>query len=211
MWNWGSWGTVGGYLVNGGAGNKAKGISISAREFARFGHLFLNRGNWNGTQLISSLWVDQATSLQVPLSVPWNGTRADVGGVYGFNWWVQGTERDGTLEWPGAPLTTYAACGHNNNRCFVVPEWDMVIVRLGTDGDISADYWGEALKRIGGAITGSSTPSTVDAGSKRTVTLPADQVSLCATMTDPTYLCNQLLGGCSLEIISGLRLETELF
>ncbi|WP_197231836.1 hypothetical protein [Novipirellula artificiosorum] len=29
--------------------------------------------------------------------------------------------------------------GHNNNNCFVVPEWDMVIVRLGLDGKAKDD------------------------------------------------------------------------
>ena len=46
------------------------GIHTSSRELARFGHLFLNKGNWNGRQLVSTSWVEQATSVQVPVSVP---------------------------------------------------------------------------------------------------------------------------------------------
>jgi len=38
-WSWGDWGTIDGLVVNGGAGNKSKGISISAREMAKFGLL----------------------------------------------------------------------------------------------------------------------------------------------------------------------------
>jgi hypothetical protein len=37
------------------------------------------------------------------------------------------------LRWPAAPPRTFAAVGHNNNRLWVVPEWQMVIVRLGLD------------------------------------------------------------------------------
>ena len=40
QWDWHDWGIIDGLLVNGGAGNKSKGIHISARELARFGHLF---------------------------------------------------------------------------------------------------------------------------------------------------------------------------
>ncbi len=84
-WNWGDFGIIDGVLVNGGSGNNNKQIRISAREIARLGHLFLNRGNWNEKQLISSLWVDKATSVQVPSSIPLEElSGADGRGVYGF-------------------------------------------------------------------------------------------------------------------------------
>ena len=47
-----------------------------------------------------------------------------------------------------------AAAGHNNNRCFVIPEWQMVVVRLGLDeGErkITDAHWGEFLRLIGAA------------------------------------------------------------
>ena len=126
-WNWGDWGQVDGLLVCGGAGNKSKGIHISARELARFGLLFLNEGNWNGEQLISREWVTQATSVQVERE------------GYGYNWWCN---------WPGAPEGTYAAAGFNNNKCFVIPGWDMVIVRLGTDGNVPNRRWNKFFERL---------------------------------------------------------------
>jgi CubicO group peptidase (beta-lactamase class C family) len=135
-WEWGDWGQIDGVLVNGGAGNKSKGLNITARELARLGHLFLNHGNWDGQQLISSGWVEQATSTQVAASVPANSP-GDLGpGVYGFNWWVNGIGPDGKRLWPDAPPQTYLASGFNNNRMWIIPEWDMVIVRLGTDGSL---------------------------------------------------------------------------
>jgi CubicO group peptidase (beta-lactamase class C family) len=84
------------------------GIWTSSRELARFGHLFLNRGNWNGRQLIDASWVDQAASVQVPASVP-NDTlpRSHGAGVYGFNWRVNGIKPDGQRLWPGAPPRTH--------------------------------------------------------------------------------------------------------
>jgi len=46
------------------------GLRTSSRELARFGHLFLNRGNWDGRQLVSVSWIDQATTVQVPSTIP---------------------------------------------------------------------------------------------------------------------------------------------
>ena len=135
-WDWGDWETIDGMVVNGGAGNKSKGIYISASELARFGHLFLNRGNWDGRQLISSSWVDQATSPQVPASIPGSDGR------YGYNWW----------RLSGAPIPTYMASGHNNNKCIVINDWNMVIVRLGVDGSIDESIYATFLGMIEDAL-----------------------------------------------------------
>jgi CubicO group peptidase (beta-lactamase class C family) len=149
-WSWGDWGEINGLKVNGGAGNKYRGISISASEMARLGLLFLNRGCWDGVPLISSSWVDQATRLQVPITVPWSGHRFDVSGQYGFNWWVNDPN---DMLWNGAPEGTYAAKGLNNNKLFVIPKWRMVVVRLGEDGDgdIADEIWGIFFSMIDGA------------------------------------------------------------
>jgi len=135
-WSWGDWGSVGGFTVNGGAGNKSKGISTTARQLARFGLLYLNLGEWDGQQLLSPSWVVEATSVHVGASVPRDpdSSSSHGPGVFGYNWWVNGIEPDGERFWPGAPLGTYQAIGYNNNRLAVIPEWDMLVVRLGTDG-----------------------------------------------------------------------------
>lgn len=151
-WNWGDWGSVDGYVINGGAGNKSKGISISARELARFCYLFLHRGNWDGTQLISGTWVDQATAAQVDMNLPGESGP----GSYGFNWWTNGLHSDGGRRWPSAPPGTYSASGHNNNHCYVVPEWQMVIVRLGTDGNVDKDKYDAFFNLLASAVSADS-------------------------------------------------------
>ena len=157
-WNWGDYATVDGCVVNGGAGNASKHIMISARELARFGHLFLNQGRWNGRQLVNSAWIGAATSVQVPKEIPWAQPESliDGRGCYGFNWWVNGVSVNGETLWPKAPPTTFAASGHNNNKLFVVPEWSMVIVRMGLDekdGKISNAAWSEFLGLVGESRT----------------------------------------------------------
>lgn len=141
--------------------NWTGGLEISASDLARFGHLFLNRGQWNGKQLISTRWVDDATSVQVPPSIPDALPSSDRkgSGIYGYHWWPNGTRPDGTRPWPDAPHGTYMRSGHNNNALFVVPAWGVVIVRLGLDGEqrnggypIPRSTYNEFLRRVGTAL-----------------------------------------------------------
>jgi CubicO group peptidase (beta-lactamase class C family) len=137
------------------------GIWTSAQELARFGYLFLNRGNWNGRQLIDASWVDQATSVQVPATVP-NETlpRSRGAGVYGYNWWVNGLKPNGQRLWPGAPPKTYYANGLHNNVCIIIPEWNMVIARTNggkEDGSKNTpanvdEIWSEFFMRFAAAL-----------------------------------------------------------
>jgi len=139
------------------APNWTGGIEISAGDLARFGHLFLNRGRWNGRQLISAQWVDAATSVQVPASIPdaLPSSRRKGAGMYGYHWWPNGIKPDGKRKWPDAPIGTYARSGYNNNDLFVIPPWNMVVVRLGLDqreDDITAAEYNQFLRLVGEAI-----------------------------------------------------------
>ena len=133
-WSWWHEEQVEGHDLNYGA----TGVALNALELARFGHLFLNEGNWNGRQLISKDWVRQATGSQVPASLALADTdrsSTDGRGIYGFNWWVNGINAAGKRSMPEAPPDLYYASGLHNNMCFVIPEWNMVVVRMGEDGN----------------------------------------------------------------------------
>lgn len=156
-WKWGDFGEINGLTVNGGSGNQGKSIHISAREAARFGWLYLNKGNWDGTQLISEWWVNLAAAGQVSATMP-NGhpeSNIEGSGMYGFNWWTNGIKANGERKWNDAPASTYSASGYNNNDLFVIPDWNMVIMRLGLDqqdkaiGDI---VYNQFLKRVADAV-----------------------------------------------------------
>ncbi len=157
-WDWGDFGEVDGPVVNGGSGNGNRHVQVSARQLARFGLLLLNRGEWAGEQLISSSWVEAATTTQVPADLPLGHAESGIDGrgVYGYNWWTNGVKPDGERKWPGVPQGTFSASGFNNNDMFVIPEWDMVVVRLGldqaADGPISDATYAEFLRLIGEAI-----------------------------------------------------------
>jgi CubicO group peptidase (beta-lactamase class C family) len=161
MWSWGDRGNLehGGksIRVNSGSGNAGGHVQISALELARFGHLMLNKGRWGDRQLITAEWVEAATRVQVPAGLEDGFPKSEIpgSGVYGFNWWVNGTKPDGTRLWPDAPAGTFAARGHNNNRLWVVPDWGIVIVRLGldqADRRLEAEGENEFLKAVGAAV-----------------------------------------------------------
>jgi CubicO group peptidase (beta-lactamase class C family) len=96
------------------------GLSATAREYAKFGFLFLNRGNWDGTQVVSESWVDVATNPGESLE-DW----------YGYLWHV-----NAPVKWdnPELPADGFAAIGVQGQHIFVVPSADLVVVRLAEDG-----------------------------------------------------------------------------
>jgi CubicO group peptidase (beta-lactamase class C family) len=93
-------------------------VVASAREFAKFGYLFLRRGQWVSRRVLSASWVDQSVR-------PSQGLNPH----YGFLWWTN----SGGDWWPDVPADAYAAMGAVNQRIYVVPSLDLVVVRLGEE------------------------------------------------------------------------------
>jgi CubicO group peptidase (beta-lactamase class C family) len=124
---------VNGVEINNGCTN----VRINAEQLARFGHFYLNDGNWDGKQLLSKEWIKKATQNQVFADKVADTDRNNVDGrgCYGYNWWVNGTMPTGKYHMPDAPKSLYYASGLHNNMCFVIPEWDLVFVRRGEDGN----------------------------------------------------------------------------
>ncbi len=137
--------------------NGCTGVTINAEQLARFGHFYLNKGRWNGEQLLSEAWVTAATKNQVFTEHVADTDRSNVDGrgCYGYNWWVNGKMPGGEYHMPNAPKSLYYASGLHNNMCFVIPEWDMVFVRRGEDGNPAKGkpfVYNEFFKRLSLAI-----------------------------------------------------------
>jgi CubicO group peptidase (beta-lactamase class C family) len=88
------------------------GLNIKTDDIAKFGQLYLQKGNWQGKQLVADSWIDQATSRQVS-----NGSNPDSDWEqgYGYQFWMC---RPGFYRADGA-------CGQ---YCIVMPEYDAVLV-----------------------------------------------------------------------------------
>lgn len=107
--------------------------SSTPRSMARFGLLALAKGNWNGTQIINSTYLNSATT-----------TSQSINQAYGYLWWLNGKtsyhmpqsqlQIPGTLI-PSAPADMYCALGKNDQKIYVVPSKKLVIIRMGDAAD----------------------------------------------------------------------------
>lgn len=150
-WSWGDWGEIDGLVVCGGSGSYERGISITARQMARMGWLLAKGGQWNGRQVLSRQYVEEMTTPQVANTVPPYDGEAwylRLPGSYGVNIWLNGVTPDGRRMWPDAPGGLCAIQGNMNNICFAVPEWNMVLVRMGTDGRINNNRYTEVFAKL---------------------------------------------------------------
>ena len=106
-------------------------LKATARDFARFGYLYLRDGVWDGTRILPEGWVDYARTQQAK----------DEDGVgYGAHWWI----------WSPDPNVFYAS-GYETQRILVDPANDLVLVRLGktpTELAPAVDQWLEDVRQL---------------------------------------------------------------
>jgi len=91
----------------------------TTRDWAKFGLLHLNKGNWNGEQLFAPEWIDYITTLTEHSE-----------GTYGAHWWLNAEGK-----YPGVPKDLYSANGYQGQYVFIIPSKDLVIVRTGLAED----------------------------------------------------------------------------
>lgn len=113
-------------------------LKMRPTDWARLGYLMLHRGNWNGAQLISKLYVMRSIS-RIPINQAYGHLFWLNGGVDAVWPDVYGPDRGKGSAWPGAPADTFAMVGMQNQRVWVIPSLDMVIVRMGQPGELDAD------------------------------------------------------------------------
>ena len=87
------------------------GLNIRTEDIARFGQLYLQKGQWQGRQLVPAAWVEEATTRQVS-----NGSnpKSDWEQGYGYQFWRC---RHGA----------YRGDGAFGQYCVVMPEQDAVV------------------------------------------------------------------------------------
>ena len=117
-----------------GGGHSGGGIFINTEDHARFGLLFLNEGNWNGTQLLSKSWIKNAIS----------SSNAQIN--YGYMWWLnkKGTSRF----WEGVPENVYYAAGFGGNFIVIIPDENIVIVTRWLEPSQIGEFVKNVLKAL---------------------------------------------------------------
>jgi CubicO group peptidase (beta-lactamase class C family) len=90
------------------------GLYLTPHDMAKIGYLFLNKGEWDGEQIISKEWIEEATQEQVEANTLLPG--------YGFQWWV-------------SPEGYYSAIGYKGQFIHIVPEYKLIMVTTSRNAD----------------------------------------------------------------------------
>ncbi|HRH36150.1 MAG TPA: serine hydrolase, partial [Catalimonadaceae bacterium] len=96
----------------------AIGLKIQSEDMAKFGQMLLQKGKWNGKQIVPQSWVEEATSFQINSIDPGNTVPKE------FNDWQQGY---GYQFWR-CRNNGYRADGLGGQFIIVLPEKDAVVV-----------------------------------------------------------------------------------
>ena len=103
------------------------GLKLCTEDIAKFGQLYLQRGKWNGKQLVPENWVSQATSKQVSndeeshskIGIDWQQG-------YGFQFWR-------------CTHNAFRGDGANGQLCVVIPDKDVVIAITADTGNFQGE------------------------------------------------------------------------
>lgn len=176
-------------------------LFMPPRDLPRLGQLMLQGGVWNGRRLLPASYVEEA------------GSSSPTNPGYGFLLWSNEGDHVYTPTVPdredmqrplvtSAPRDMYGFFGMLDQLIFVIPSWDMVIVRTGIPGNydlmdphslvtaIEADWCHEFFRRVGQAITDMDIP---DPGYYQ----PTDGITGLDPMAiaDPTLIANGMAAG----------------
>jgi CubicO group peptidase (beta-lactamase class C family) len=103
------------------------GLKLCTEDIAKFGQLYLQKGKWNGKQLIPEKWVEQATSKQVPndqeshskIGIDWQQG-------YGFQFWR-------------CTHNAFRGDGASGQFCVVIPDKDTVVAITADTGNMQGE------------------------------------------------------------------------
>jgi CubicO group peptidase (beta-lactamase class C family) len=112
------------------------GLSIRTEDIARFGQLYLQKGKWQGKQLVPAAWIEEATSFQTS-----NGSspKSDWDQGYGYQFWR-------------CRNNVYRGDGAFGQYCIVLPQHDTVIAITSGVRDMQAVLnliWDKLLPALG--------------------------------------------------------------
>jgi CubicO group peptidase (beta-lactamase class C family) len=112
-------------IIEPDAGGTFVGSSYSfatARDWARFGLLYLNDGIWNGERILPEGWVKYSSAPVVGAPI----------GEYGAQFWLNAGEKDNPQNrmYPDVPADLYWADGFEGQNVFILPSEKLVVVKL---------------------------------------------------------------------------------
>jgi CubicO group peptidase (beta-lactamase class C family) len=115
-------------------------VWADARDWARFGLLFLRDGVWDGARVLPEGWVDY---VRTPAPAPNNG-------VYGAHLWLNLEPKQQQFKpLPGGPASAISVNGNGGQMVVIVPTHDLVVVRL---GEMQASSWSAVTEEVAAVV-----------------------------------------------------------
>lgn len=119
-------------------------FKMTARDLARFGQLYLNGGEWEGKQILSSQWIDRSMN---GIPTEYESRRFDTS--YGYLWWIdEGDDR--RFKVPNVSGTAQAATGARGHYIYIAPECDLVVAHTAPT-PLGADFISQLRRRFFGS------------------------------------------------------------
>ncbi len=94
------------------------GLNACLIDFAKLGRLYLNKGNWNGIQIVPAAWVEASISATEEHLQPGSKNSSDPGMGYGYQWWI-----------PDGDEGEFMAIGVFNQHIYINPTTNTIIVK----------------------------------------------------------------------------------
>ena len=94
------------------------GLNATLRDYARFGQLYLNGGEWSGKQIVPLAWIRASITPDAPHLQPGDNPASSSVLGYGYQWWI-----------PPQPDGDYLAIGIYNQFIYVHPGHKLVIAK----------------------------------------------------------------------------------
>ena len=111
------------YMVDDtGAAWALGGLNATLRDYAKFGQLYLNNGQWNNDQIVPEDWVHASHKPVGAHLQPGENDLSSSTWGYGYQWWV-----------PGFPSTDYLAAGIYNQYIYIDPITNVVIAKTSSN------------------------------------------------------------------------------
>ncbi len=98
------------------------GLNASVRDYAKFGLLYLNKGRWNGEQVVPERWVESSYKADAAHLLPGENALSSNSWGYGYQCWI-----------PGSPNTDYLAAGIYNQYIYIDPITNVVIAKTSSN------------------------------------------------------------------------------
>lgn len=110
-------------------------LQLTTRDMAKFGLMYLQKGQWEGKEIVPRSWVEASVQQRVAENYA-DGTR----GGYGYFWWLKPVSNSGSAI---LDHDAFYAAGSGGQRIFVVPDLNLIMAFTGNNQ--KEDYMPEGM------------------------------------------------------------------